>query len=82
MNVEEYAKTHEVDIETAMTHLMLISMIETFTSSAQYRQWMFTILVQSVDPHKFAAAASAWTREILATAAAQTPESDSSAEMT
>lgn len=82
MNIEEYTKTHGVDIATAMTHLMLIDLIETVTPHEQYRQWMFKMFLQSVDPHKFAAAASAWARELVATAAVQTPESDSPAEMT
>ncbi len=82
MNVEEYAKTHGVDIETAMTHLVLISMIETFTLDEQCRQWIFKMFLEAVDPHKFAAAASVWLRELLATAAGQTSKSDSSVEMT
>ena len=80
MNVEEYITTHGVDVETAMTHLVLISMIETFTPDEQCRQWIFTMFLQSIDPHKFAAAASVWLRELVAMA--QTPEPESPAEMT
>ena len=81
MNVEEYAKTHGVDIATAMTHLVLISMIETFTHDEQCRQWIFTMFLQAIDPHKFATAAVAWARDLAAMAAAQPPEPESSAEM-
>ena len=71
MNVEKYAKTHGVDAATAMTHLALINLIETATSNKQYQQWMFNMLVEAIDPQKFALAASAWARDLVAMAAAE-----------
>jgi hypothetical protein len=65
MDVEEYAKRFGVDIETAATHLALISLIETAPSSEQSRQWMFQVLIQAVDPHKFVAAMRGLAKEIV-----------------
>ena len=68
MDVDEYAQRFGVDIKTATTHLALISLIETATSSEQSRQWMFKVLIQAVDPHKFAAAMQGLASELVALA--------------
>ena len=82
MNIDEYVNRFGVDVATAMTHLMLISMIEKVTPHEQHRQWLFKLLLQSVDEQKFAAAALLWAQELVAMAAAETPEPDSAEEMT
>ncbi len=74
MTLEEYAQMYELDTDTAMTHMALASLVEAANSDEQSRRWIFSTLVQAIDPHKFAVALKAWMEELIALADEQGPE--------
>jgi hypothetical protein len=82
MTIPEYAQSHGLDNDTALTHVLLFSAVEASAGDEQWRRRRFEALLRSVDAAKFAATVRELAREIIGLVEGSEPEGHEEAEVT
>ena len=80
MTISEYAQANGLDPDTALTHLLLFSMVEASRCDEQWQRRTFETLVGKIDAGKLAASVREVAKEIATPAAARPPELGPSAD--